>query len=138
MQKAHRPQPAPPSNRLDARDQIDRSLRGGLKQQDQRTAWARRHAEMFDRVAAAAGEHSQKVGIVLLIRGLAEYADAHFYQCGTVIGEDYVLGPPWLAMGEGIRGLLDGKLGRLDGATLEALLLEVAEHNGYTEEDRRR
>ena len=57
-----------------------------------------------------------------LLSGWLRYADAHRGAYESGIGADYVLGPAWAQIGAGLRALLNGELGRLDGGTLDGLL----------------
>lgn len=120
--------------RIDGRDLIERSVLKTYRRKEE-NGWNRRHTDAFSAVPSWAGDTRQEYGMIQMIRGWAEYADAHFHRFETVIGEDYFLGPLWLEIGKSLRGLLNGELGRLDGGTLDGLLLEIIEHNGYTEED---
>ena len=52
----------------------------------------------------------------------------------SAIGEDYVLGPQWQAIGEGLRGLLNGETGRLDCGTLDGFILATLDENGIDTE----
>jgi hypothetical protein len=60
-----------------------------------------------------------------MIRGWSEYADAHGQRYKSPIGEDAVLGEHWAQVGAGLRGLLNGELGRLDGATIDGMLCDA-------------
>ena len=66
-----------------------------------------------------------------LITGLAVYADQHKRRYDSNIAEDNILGAAWLDMWQGVRTLLNGELWGLDGGTLDALLLQIAEVAGY-------
>lgn len=71
-----------------------------------------------------------------LIVGLAQYADTHRDRFESDISEDYLLGRDyWLSMWKGARGLLNGELGRLDGGTLDGLLIDILEAAGFEEGD---
>lgn len=60
----------------------------------------------------------------------ALYADDHRARYESPIGEDGVLGPKWRAIGLALRGLLNGELGRLDGGTLDAFILDTLKAEG--------
>jgi hypothetical protein len=62
-----------------------------------------------------------------MLLGLAEYADAHERQYSSKIGADGVLGREWLDALRGVRGLLNGELGRFDGGTLDKAIHAMAE-----------
>lgn len=65
-----------------------------------------------------------------MLESWAEYAKGHKARFESTIGEDYVLGPQWQAIGEGIRGLLNGETGRLDCGTLDGFILDTLSENG--------
>lgn len=81
--------------------------------------WQERHT------AALRAPTYAEEGILSILRGWLQYADRHRLQFESGIGEDYVLGPHWADIGRGIRGLLNGELGRLDGGTLDGLIFDV-------------
>src|SRR5579871_6781152 len=60
--------------------------------------------------------------LVDLINGWLGYADAHQNQFDNAIGHDRMLGECWAQIGNGLRGLLNGELGRMDRGTLDSLL----------------
>jgi hypothetical protein len=67
----------------------------------------------------------------LMVRGWAKYADAHRARFETGIGDDYVLGPEWSAIGFALIGLLNGELGGFDGGTLDAFLRDSLAAEGF-------
>lgn len=69
--------------------------------------------------------------LVELLCGWLRYADAVQGAWESGIGKDYVLGPNWAQIGAGIRGLLNGDLGRMDGGTLDGLLCQTLEAEGF-------
>jgi len=71
-----------------------------------------------------------EAALVPLIVGAARYADAHAERYESVIGDDGVLGPNFRDILIGIRGLLNGQLGRLDGGTLDHMLCTLADAAG--------
>lgn len=68
-----------------------------------------------------------------MLIGWKTYAEAHKRRYDSLIGEDYILGPAWKEIGEGIRTLLNGELGNLDGGTLDGFILDTLHENGFTE-----
>jgi hypothetical protein len=115
--------------RMDGKDLIERSTRKAERAGG--NGWGERHARAMRNVGSQEG---QEQGVVQMLRGWADYADAHFHRFESPIGEDYVLGPAWLDIGKGIRSLLNGETGRLDCGTIDGLILEIAEHNGFEED----
>ena len=73
--------------------------------------------------------------IVQMIDGLKSYALAHQTRFGWNLERDYVLGPAWLQMVKGLRELLNGDLGRLDGGTVDAAIVDMAHKAGFTDEE---
>jgi hypothetical protein len=59
------------------------------------------------------------------------YADAHAERFGSPLAEDYVLGESWREAVRGLRGLLNGELGRLDGGTLDRAILVMYQAAGF-------
>jgi len=70
-------------------------------------------------------------GILSLLKGWLLYADQHKERFEGGIGEDYVLGPQWVAIGLALRELLNGELGRLDGGTLDSVILDALNAEGF-------
>jgi hypothetical protein len=66
-----------------------------------------------------------------MLRGLARYADAHFRRFESPIGKDYFLGVYWGEALRGVRGMLNGELGRLDAGTLDATILAMYKAAGF-------
>lgn len=83
---------------------------------DDATGWQQRHMHALMRPT---GPERAVIG---LLAGWATYADQHRAHYGSGIGADGVLGPQWMAIGEAIRGLLNGECGRLDCGTLDAFI----------------
>lgn len=46
------------------------------------------------------------------------------------IGEDYILGSHWEAIGDALRGALNGQVGRCDCGTLDGILLDAMKDAG--------
>lgn len=93
------------------------------------TGWGLRHDTAMRR------PQGYERGIVPLVTGWAQYADEHFERFSDPIGDDYVLGPEWKAIGEALLGLLNGELGRLDGGTLDGRIRDILEHEGIELEE---
>jgi len=88
------------------------------------TEWQERHA-MAMRMPRA-----QERPIVAMLKGWLAYAQDHRARFDSPIGEDGVLGPEWEAIGDALRGLLNGDCGRLDCGTLDGLILNTMRENG--------
>jgi hypothetical protein len=73
--------------------------------------------------------------VVRLLDGWEAYAKSHKSRYESLIGSDYVLGPAWQRVGEGIRALLNGETGRLDCGTLDAFILDTLSENGVDTEN---
>lgn len=91
--------------------------------------WLRRHL----RAIGNPRTEFERALVGMLLAWLA-YADAHESAYGSTIGEDGVLGPQWTAIGAGLRGLLNGDLGELDGGTLDCVLCTVLTQHGFDPE----
>ena len=89
------------------------------------SGWQDRHD-----AAIMASTDGHEAGMVKMLKGWQQYATAHHSRFGSAIGEDYVLGPQWQAIGEGLIGLLNGETGRLDCGTLDAFIRDTMEANG--------
>lgn len=61
-----------------------------------------------------------------LIVGLLGYAHAHKSRYESAIGDDYILGPCWLKIADGLLGLLNGETGNLDCGTMDAAIRNAA------------
>lgn len=66
-----------------------------------------------------------------MIVGWLMYADQHRERFGSTIGEDGVLGADWAAIGSGLLGLLNGETGRFDCGTLDAIIGNALEAEGF-------
>lgn len=84
--------------------------------------------------AVASPREGFECALLTLIDGLNKYAQAHLDQYGSPIGEDYVLGDYWEDIAHGINGLLTGERGRLDGGTLNGIILKALKGAGLPEE----
>lgn len=93
--------------------------------QDQ-NGWSQRH-----RAALLSPARGFETAWVLLLKGWLEYADVHAQRYAGAIGQDGVLGPAWGRIGAALRELLNGELGRLDRGTLDGLLVETLQEQGF-------
>jgi hypothetical protein len=89
--------------------------------------WRDRHDD------AMTAPRNFEVPIVHLYRALISYAAQHERRYESRIGEDFVLGPAWLAIARNLLRLLDGETGRLDCGTLDGDLRRLAVSVGFTE-----
>lgn len=71
--------------------------------------------------------------VVLMFRGLTEYADAHAKRYGGRVADDHVLGESWHWLGEALIGLLNGETGRLDCGTLDGQIRDLIDRGGAAE-----
>jgi hypothetical protein len=65
-----------------------------------------------------------------MFRGWYEYAQAHERRYESLIGDDGFLGPAWEEIGDSLRTLLNGELGRLDGGICDGFILNTMRDNG--------
>jgi hypothetical protein len=78
-----------------------------------------------------------ETAILSLYRGIAEYAEAHSKEYGSIIAQDYVIGEAREQLGQGFIGLLNGELGRFDGGTFDGQIRLLIEQGGTSEATRR-
>jgi hypothetical protein len=86
------------------------------------SGWQTRH---FGAITAPKSEFEK--ALVEMLSGWLRYAASHAQQYESGIGEDGVLGAYWAQIGAGLRGLLNGELGRFDGGTLDSVLAGTLE-----------
>lgn len=91
--------------------------------------WGERHA------AALVAPHGAEIGIAVGFKGWCAYADLHWKRYSSEIGEDSVLGPAWAQWGAALRTLLNGELGRLDAGTLDGIIANNLEVQGFNPDD---
>jgi hypothetical protein len=99
--------------------------------------WQDRHDAAL-RVPATTGIRKPfETALVEMLKGWQKYALDHKerYDRGT-IGEDGILGPEWEAIGDALRGLLNGETGRLDCGTLDGFILDTMKENGIETENK--
>ena len=101
---------------------------------DDKTGWKSRHltaiAEPFGTLYGPEKPTPERA-IVLMLRGWLEYAEAHKSAFDSNIGDDSVLGDEWFKIGEALRGLLNGDLGRLDGGSLDTIIFDNLKEQGF-------
>jgi hypothetical protein len=93
---------------------------------DIRRTWAQAHT-----MAIGCPRDGYEKALVEMLSGWLRYADAVQDTWGAGVGKDYVLGPCWAQIGAGLRGLLNGDIGRMDGGTLDGLLCRTLEAEGF-------
>lgn len=101
---------------------------------DDKTGWKSRHlTAIAEPLGTLYGPEkpTHERAMVLMLRGWIEYAEAHRSAFGSDIGADYVLGDEWFKIGESLRGLLNGDLGRLDGGTLDSIIADNLDQQGF-------
>lgn len=88
------------------------------------------------------GQHQQAMvdprtghesALVRMLSGWDEYREAHAERFSSGVGDDYVLGPEWKAIGEALLGLLNGETGRLDCGTLDGAIRKALAEEGFSE-----
>lgn len=82
----------------------------------------------------AAAMESPRAGfetaILVMLRGLRWYAEAHSKRYESPIGDDGVLGESWAQGLRALRGLLNGETGRFDCGTLDSEICALAKAHG--------
>lgn len=76
--------------------------------------------------------------IVDLITSAAQIADRYWVRYDSRIGDDYVLGDHWIQIIRSAQALLSGDIGDLSAGTLDTLLKDMAELEGFTREFERK
>lgn len=84
-------------------------------------AWLQRH--MY--AVMSPKPFTVEQALVLMFKGWLMYADSHFTNYESPIGDDMVLGPGWASIGKGLRDLLNGVLGRMDAGTLDSVIVDA-------------
>lgn len=84
------------------------------------SGWALRHRRAFATHPVAG-----------IIRAAAVYADDYQTRWENGIGADYVLGDYWEKILRSARGMLNGDLGNMDGGTLDTLIADMLEAEGF-------
>ena len=97
------------------------------------TGWAHLHNRAIVEVNQISGR-SHETAIVSMLKGWEQYAMDHKRRFDSPIDEDYVLGPAWKEIGESIRTLLNGEVGRLDAGTVDGFILDTMAENGFERE----
>lgn len=92
---------------------------------DNANGWHTRHR------SALTAPRGPETGIVHLLIGIERYAEEHKRRYESTIGDDGALGPAWGQLLDGVRSLLDGELGRLDGGSLWSHLDALARAHGF-------
>lgn len=93
-------------------------------------AWSHAHQRVLEEPARRGLEGS----FAHMYRAWLAYADAHKSRYESDIGQDYVLGPHWEAVGKGLLGLLNGDIGRLDAGTCDRVIKDSLHRAGFREE----
>lgn len=97
---------------------------------------------MLEQFKDGSGSHWQqthfakwgKAPLSVTIAGAGAIADSHYRVYDSRIGEDAVLGESWLEIMRGLRGLLNGELGGLDGGTCDKLICDMLRLEGIDSE----
>ena len=95
-----------------------------------RNRWSDRHLCAVQRPGSLFEQ-----ALVDRLRGWLLYADAHQTIYRSNIGDEDVLRYCWVQIGEGLRGVLTGDHGRLDGGTVHRLLCQTLTEAGLGLED---
>lgn len=93
--------------------------------------FATHHTPISHNVAFREPREAFESGLVALVTGLAQYADSHREAYGSPLANDGVIGESWREAVSGVRGLLNGERGRLDGGALDGALLAMFAAAGF-------
>ena len=94
------------------------------------TYWHKRHSE-----ARANPSRPEELAIVAFLRGITEYNLRYRREYGEGVETDGVLGHGIACIFRGVRVLLDGELGRLDGGLVWQELDHLAKDCGWKDLD---
>lgn len=87
--------------------------------------WAQNHLSAWQSTTNATEQSIRN-----MIEGWGAHADQHFDKFGSLLVNDYVLGPAWADIGQGILRLLNGSTGRFDCGTLDGLIRQIGRDAG--------
>ena len=93
------------------------------------TTWHYRHDQ------ALADPDAVEAPIVNLLKVLDTYDRQHVTRFGSATANDYVLGAAWLEIAKATRTMLNGDIGRLDGGSLDRILLDLIVTAGFSEDE---
>ena len=88
------------------------------------TSWAQGHRD------AMTSPRGPEIAIVFAFKGWDSYAIEYADHYDSDIGSDSVIGRAWAEWGAALRGLLNGRLGRLDAGTLDNIITHNLEELG--------
>lgn len=103
----------------------------------QENEWGKRHAKAIDDALMFANttpvnRQTTHGALALMLKGWCMLADGAFGE--TQASDDGFGGDVWKEIGEGLRTMLNYELGPLDGGTLDSLILDVLENQGFERE----
>lgn len=93
------------------------------------TTWQRQHLK------ALVSPEGLEVPILGLINSLTTYMFEHESRYGSLIAEDYVLGPQFLKAAKAVRKLLNGETGRLDCGEMDSTIRRMLFSAGFSEQE---
>ena len=98
--------------------------------------WGERHAKAIDDAlmfSNSTPSHRQTGagGIALMLKGWCMFADGAFDSQAI---EDSFGGEYWAEIGKSLRQMLNYELGHMDGGTIDTLISEVLENEGFASE----
>lgn len=86
------------------------------------TGWKGRHMR-----------YSKSHPVAVMISALDQYQRVHFERYEAKLADDGFLGPAFLDALRGVRALLNGEIGGLDGGTCDAAILAIHKEAGFGE-----
>lgn len=100
-----------------------------VKARWQAEPWAVRHGRAL--LDGPGGVYPFESSLLGMLIGWQNYAEDHRREYSSRIGDDGVLGPCWEEIGKSLIGLLNGRLGRLDGGTVDGFIRDCLTENGF-------
>lgn len=96
---------------------------------DDPTGYIRRHVSAMNHPRPGF-----EFAIAAFVVALRDYAAAHETTYGSKLAEDGVLGEEWARVLKGVRGLLNGEVGRLDCGFIDGALCNMYRLAGFEDE----
>lgn len=93
------------------------------------TTWQQQH---FKALVSPEGFEAPILG---LVNSLMTYMFEHELRYGSLIAEDYVLGPQFLKAAKAVRQLLNGETGRLDCGEIDSTIRRMLFSAGFSEDE---
>jgi hypothetical protein len=98
--------------------------------------WQDRHDAAIRTVQTHPKDVPFQQPMVDMLKAWAGYAEDHKARYESKIGDDSVIGREWEAIGDALRGLLNGETGALDCGTVDGFILRTMRANGVNTDNK--